>query len=232
MYPITLAFDVYGTLINTHSIVVDLEEYVGSQAPEFSRAWREKQLEYSFRRGLMQNYESFGVCTSNALDYTNSFFKNPLSQQAKEGLLNAYKTLPAFDDVKEGLIRAKGSGFRLFAFSNGSADAVEMLLTAAGIRDLFLGVVSVDELKSFKPNPAVYSHFLRKSGSVGANAWLISGNPFDVIGAISAGMRAAWVRRSPEALFDPWGIEPTITVSGLTGLAEKITNECVKSIGT
>jgi len=177
----------------------------------------------------MQNYESFGVCTSNALDYTNSFFKNPLSQQAKEGLLNAYKTLPAFDDVKEGLIRAKESGFRLFAFSNGGADAVEMLLTAAAIRDLFLGVVSVDELKSFKPNPAVYSHFLRKSGSVGANAWLISSNPFDVIGAISSGMRAAWVQRSPEALFDPWGIEPTITVSSLTGLAEKITNEYAKS---
>jgi len=220
---------VYGTLIDTHGIVIKLEKYVGSKAPEFSRVWREKQLEYSFRRGLMQNYENFGVCTSNALDYTNSFFKNPLSQQAKEGLLNEYKTLPAFDDVKEGLIRAKESGFRLFAFSNGGAEAVETLLTAAGIRDLFLGVVSVDELKSFKPNPAVYSHFLRKSGSVGANAWLVSGNPFDVIGAISSGMRAAWVQRSPEALFDPWGVEPTITVSSLTGLAEKITNEYANS---
>jgi 2-haloacid dehalogenase len=222
---ITLAIDVYGTLIDPHGVVVELEKYVGGKAPEFSRIWREKQLEYSFRRGLMQNYENFGVCTSHALDYTNSFFKNPLSQQAKEALLNAYKTLPAFDDVKEGLIRAKESGFRLFAFSNGIADAVDSLLTTACIRDLFLDVVSVDELKSFKPNPAVYSHFLRKSGSVGANAWLISSNPFDVIGAISSGMHAAWVQRSPETLFDPWGIEPTITVSSLTGLAEKISKE-------
>jgi 2-haloacid dehalogenase len=226
---ITLAFDVYGTLIDTQGVVVELEKHVGSQAPEFSRIWREKQLEYAFRRGLMQNYQSFAVCTSNALDYTNSFFKNPLSQQAKEGLLNAYKTLPAFDDVKEGLIRAKESGFRLFAFSNGVADAVDRLLTTAGIRDLFLGVVSVDELKSFKPNPAVYSHFLRKSGSVGANAWLISSNSFDVIGAISSGMRAAWVQRSPEALFDPWGLEPTLTVSSLNGLADEIINECANA---
>lgn len=227
--PITLAFDVYGTLIDTHGVVVELEKYVGSNAPEFSRIWREKQLEYSFRRGLMQNYENFGVCISNALDYTNSFFKNPLGRQAKEELLNAYKTLPAFDDAKEGLIRAKESGFRLFAFSNGSAEAVEMLLATAGIRDLFLGVVSVDEIKSFKPNPAVYSHFLRKSDSVGADAWLVSSNPFDVIGAISSGMRAAWVQRSPEALFDPWGIEPTITVNTLSGLADKITNEYAKT---
>lgn len=227
--PITLAFDVYGTLIDTNGVVVELEKHVGSIAPEFSRIWREKQLEYSFRRGLMQNYANFGVCTSNALDYASSFFKVPLSRQAKEDILNAYKTLPAFGDVKEGLIRAKESGFRMFAFSNGIADVVEMLLTTAGIRDFFLGVVSVDELKSFKPNPAVYSHFLRRSGAVGADAWLISSNPFDVIGAISSGMRAAWVQRSPEALFDPWGIEPTITVNSLSGLADKITNEYAKA---
>ncbi len=227
--PITVAFDVYGTLIDTHGVVVEIEKHVGNTASEFSRIWREKQLEYSFRRGLMQNYENFEVCTSNALDYTSSFFKIPLSRQAKEELLNAYKILPAFGDVKEGLIRAKESGFRMFAFSNGTADAVEMLLMTAGIRNLFLGVVSVDEIKSFKPNPAVYSHFLRKSGAVGADAWLVSSNPFDVIGAISSGMRAAWVQRSPEALFDPWGIEPTITVSSLSILADKIANEHAKA---
>ena len=227
--PITLALDVYGTLIDTHGVVVELEKHVGGKAPEFSRIWREKQLEYSFRRGLMQNYANFGVCTSNALDYASSFFKIPLSRQAKEDILNVYKTLPAFGDVKEGLIRAKESGFRMFAFSNGIPDVVEMLLMTAGIRDFFLGVVSVDELKSFKPNPAVYSHFLRRSGAVGADAWLISSNPFDVIGAISSGMRAAWVQRSPEALFDPWGIEPTITVNSLYGLADNITNEYAKA---
>jgi 2-haloacid dehalogenase len=110
----------------------------------------------------------------------------------------------------------------MFAFSNGSAEAVEMLLRHAGIRDYFLGVVSVDEMKSFKPNPGVYSHFLRRAETTGADAWLISSNPFDVIGAISAGMRAVWVKRSPEALFDPWGIEPTSTVNSLLNLAEQI----------
>jgi 2-haloacid dehalogenase len=113
----------------------------------------------------------------------------------------------------------------MFAFSNGSAEAVETLLTHAGIRDFFVGVVSVDEIKSFKPNPGVYCHFLRKAGATGATAWLISSNPFDVIGAISAGMRAAWLKRSPDALFDPWGIEPTITVSSLVDLAEEISRE-------
>ena len=110
----------------------------------------------------------------------------------------------------------------MFAFSNGKANAVEDLLMHAGIRDCFIDVVSVDEVKSFKPNPGVYSHFLRRSGATGAEAWLVSGNPFDVIGAISSGMRAAWIKRSPEALFDPWGIEPTLTVSNFDSLAEAI----------
>lgn len=222
---ITLAFDVYGTLIDTHGVIVALENHVGSKAPEFSRLWREKQLEYSFRRGLMQNYENFAICTGNALDYTASFFKAPLTRQDRDELLNTYKVLPAFNDVKDGLSKAKESGFRLFAFSNGSANAVETLLTNAGIMDYFLGVVSVDDLKSFKPNPGVYSHFLRKSGAVGADAWLVSSNPFDVIGAISSGMRAAWVKRTPEELFDPWGIEPTITVNSLSDLPGQITTE-------
>ena len=220
--PVTLAFDVYGTLIDTHGVVVALEKHVGVKAPDFSRAWREKQLEYSFRRGLMQNYENFARCTSDALDYTSTYFKVFLSENEKEELLNVYKVLPAFDDVKEGLERAMAYGFRMFAFSNGSADAVETLLNHAGIRDYFLGVVSVDEIKSFKPNPGVYCHFLRRAGAIGADAWLISSNPFDVIGALSAGMKAAWIKRSPEALFDPWGIKPTLTVKSLLDLAGQI----------
>jgi 2-haloacid dehalogenase len=222
---ITLAFDVYGTLIDTHGVIVALEKHVGDKAAEFSRTWREKQLEYSFRRGLMQNYENFAVCTGNALDYTSSYLKVPLSRQDKQALLELYKALPAFADVEEGLARAGKAGFRIFAFSNGSAEAVEGLLRSAGIRDHFMGVVSVDEMRSFKPNPAVYSHFLRRAGAVGANAWLVSSNPFDVIGAVSAGMRAAWVKRSPDAVFDPWGIEPTLTVTSLVDLAGQIGRE-------
>lgn len=218
----TLAFDVYGTLINTHGVLSALEELVSDHAKAFSNTWRDKQLEYSFRKGLMQNYETFTVCTSQALDYTCSYYRTNLSDDQKMELMSLYRVLPAFDDVKEGLTRLKGAGFMLYAFSNGATDALEVLLKNAGIRDLFLGVISVDDIKSFKPNPAVYSHFLRKSKATGGSAWLISSNPFDVIGAISAGMKSAWVRRSPESVFDPWGVEPTITVTSLRELKEEL----------
>lgn len=219
---VTLAFDVYGTLIDTHGIISSVQNLVGDKATNFSQTWRDKQLEYSFRRGLMQNYETFSVCTSNALDYACAFYEVDLSEKQKVSLLESYSKLPAFNDVENGLKKLKENNFRLFAFSNGTRDAVNTLLVEAGIRNYFHGVVSVDDLKSFKPNPAVYSHFLRESEAKGSNTWLVSSNPFDVIGAISAGMHAAWVKRSNKAIFDPWGIEPTVIVGNLGELFAKI----------
>ena len=219
---ITIAFDVYGTLIDTHGIVVALGERFGDKAGEFSRRWREKQLEYSFRRGLMQNYVDFSVCTRQALDYTNSAFGSPLDARDIDGLMAAYTKLPPFADVADGLAAASQAGHRLFAFSNGRADSVEALLGNAVILNYFSGIVSVDAMKSYQPNPGVYGYFLRQARAAGSDAWLVSSNPFDVIGAISAGMRAAWVKRSADALFDPWGIEPTLVVRSVAELAGRI----------
>ena len=138
--------------------------------------------------------------------------------------MESYKTLPAFDDVREGLTAMKASGHKLYAFSNGNAEAVEMLLVTAGIRKYFDGVVSVDDLQTFKPNPDVYHHFMQQSSSDISSTWLVSSNPFDVIGAVNVGMRAAWVKRSEQALFDPWGIEPTISISSLIELDNQLIN--------
>ena len=46
-----IAFDIYGTLINPHGVVDELTRHLGERAPAFSNLWRDKQLEYSFRRG-------------------------------------------------------------------------------------------------------------------------------------------------------------------------------------
>ncbi len=218
--PITIAFDVYGTLIDTAGIVTALRQRVGAQAGPFSDLWRAKQLEYSFRRGLMQNYQDFSVCTRHALDFCCETLQVALSAAERDSLLQAYRYLPAFDDAKLGLERLKAADCRLYAFSNGKPDDVRNLLQHAGIDQFLQGVVSTDEIKSFKPNPAVYAHFLRQAGACGSESWLISGNPFDVIGAISAGMRGAWIKRSPQAVFDPWEIQPTLTVGSIVELCE------------
>ena len=212
---ITLGFDVYGTLIDTAGVVTALKKHVGEDAVLFSNLWRDKQLEYSFRRGLMQNYLHFATCTRHALDYVCSVMGYAFSSQEKDELMAQYRVLPAFPDVIEALPGLQSADFKLFAFSNGRQSDVSTLLDNSGISSYFTDVISTDEIKSFKPNPAVYAHFLRRSGAAGREAWLISGNPFDVIGAISCGMRGAWVKRTETAVFDPWELEPTVTISNI-----------------
>ncbi|MEJ1298545.1 MAG: haloacid dehalogenase type II [Candidatus Sedimenticola sp. (ex Thyasira tokunagai)] len=215
---LTLAFDVYGTLIDTHGITEMLEEFIGDQAAHFSSRWREKQLEYSFRRGLMSCYADFSVCTRDALNHTSNTLEHPLSDTEKEMLLNSYRYLPAFSDAIDALKALKADGHRLFAFSNGLPSDLNTLLENAAIDSYFQDIISVHEVKSFKPDPSVYHHFLERSGATASHSWLISSNPFDVIGALSCDMKAAWVQRSSDHHFDPWGIKPTTRVSSLQAL--------------
>lgn len=217
-----LAFDIYGTLINTHGVVTLLQSFIGDEAQTFSNVWRDKQLEYSFRRGLMQQYKHFGMCTAQALEYTDQLLNTQLSIEQKSALLSEYRVLPAFDDVVEPLSALKSEGYKMYAFSNGTKEAVEGLINHAGIWALFDGVVSVDALQTFKPHPDVYAHMVTTSGVAADHTWLISSNPFDVLGADAAKLKTVWVQRSEEAVFDPWGIKPTVTVKSLVELIDKL----------
>jgi len=218
----TLAFDIYGTLIDTQGVNKQLEHLVGDKAIEFSNLWRSKQLEYSFRRGLMRDYQDFSICTLQALQFCCKAMDVKISDSNIESLMQTYRILPAFSDVVPCLTLARSLNIQLVAFSNGSAEAVNELLQHAGIRDYFSEVVSVEELKTFKPNPDVYQYLLSRCQSNVAETWLVSGNPFDILGAANVGLHTAWIKRSNDAVFDPWGVNPTITLSGLDQLAESI----------
>ncbi len=170
---VVLAFDIYGTLINPHGVIDELAKHVGDRAQEFSNVWRDKQLEYTWRRALMQRYESFPVCTRQALDYADTLLQTSLDESAKTALMQVYRVLPAYDDVAASLQALKGAGFRLFGFSNGVADAITGLLEHAGIDQYFEGVVSVDALQTFKPDPQVYHHFTKVADTAPENCWLV-----------------------------------------------------------
>lgn len=223
MQPV-LAFDVYGTLIDTQGVKIELERRLddASQAAEFARRWRDKQLEYSFRHGLMGAYVPFSECTREALVFVDRALQTGLSDNDQDHLLAVYSELAAFDDVVPALDQLRDAGIRCVAFSNGTAEAVSSLLTRAGVEGHMDDVISADEVKRFKPDPAVYSHLRSRLETPPEQTWVVSSNPFDVIGATHAGLRSAWIRRSSDAPFDPWGIEPTMTVADLETLAERI----------
>lgn len=225
----TLAFDIYGTLFDTQGVLVAIEQVLaekadvprGVTASQVARMWRDKQLEYSFRRGLMQRFKDFSVCTCDALHYCNSYFNLNLNARAEQQLLKAFDTLPPFEDVSDAL-RKLGQKHQIYAFSNGCQQNLASLLENAGLANEFNGVVSVTDAKSFKPDPAVYTHFLRQTKSDPERTWLVSANAFDIIGADSVGMRTAWVKRQTDMVFDPWGVDPELTVRDLGELVAQI----------
>jgi len=216
----TIALDVYGTLIDTAGVLSTLTHIVGEQQAEpLSNLWRTKQLEYSFRRGLMGRYVDFSVVTKEALEHSCKVYKIDLKPTEVDQLMQEYRTLPPYRDTKHGVEQLKQLGYRVYAYSNGSNKAVTQLLRQAAVHHLLDGVVSMEDVKTFKPNPIGYNHFCQSTDSKPQHAWLVSGNNFDVIGAKSFGMHTAWLKRNPDAIFDPMGYEPTLTISTLTDLA-------------
>lgn len=217
---VTLALDIYGTLIDPLQIAERLNEHVGDVSPDLAELWRNKQLEYSFRRGLMGEYQTFPTVTRAALDYALAAFGISLGEDAKSGLMAKCRELDAFDDVAPALSVLETKGARLHAFSNGVADDISALLKRARIDNFLVSTVSVDDVKTFKPDPRVYAHFNKVTGSEPEETWLVSSNPFDIIGASAFGWNTAWVKRNPSAVFDPCKHAPTRTISSLGELVE------------
>jgi FMN phosphatase YigB (HAD superfamily) len=144
--------------------------------------------------------------------------------------LELYQTLPVFSDVERSL-RSLSEKYRVFAFSNGRPEEVRSVLAHGKIEQFFIGIISAHEVRSFKPNPAVYAHARRVSGAWSSPFWVVSSNPWDVIGARCAGLSAAWVQRSDKKIFDPWGIDPSLIVHSLSELNDLQSNNTANVVG-
>jgi len=90
-------------------------------------------------------------------------------------------------------------------------------MQSAGIIDYFAAILCADRVATFKPDPAVYA-LLKGARDLDGNVWLVSANPFDVIGAKASGIKAVWLRRDPGKVFDPWEFSPDVVVRTLTEL--------------
>jgi len=215
---VLLAFDIYGTVVDPRAVAAQLSDIFGERAPLAAQLWRAKQLEFTFRRALMRRYVDFDVCTAQALECVSANLGVRLDAASRDELLRAYRTLPAFPEVRHSLETLHGSGYRTVALSNGTLHSIQSLLAHAGLTACFDAVLSADTIATFKPDPAVYELAVRAAGIAEPDVCLISANSFDVIGAKAVGLKAAWVRRGAE-VFDPWEYQPDVTVRDLRELS-------------
>jgi len=216
--PGIIALDIYGTVIDPAAIAVHLSEAFDTRAKLAAQLWRERQLEFTFRRALMRRYVDFDLCTAQALTCVSAQLGVNLDEEDRRALLDSYLRLPAFPDVKPGLETLRAGGYRVVALTNGTEKSVRALLQQAGVGEYFEMILSADTIKTFKPDPAVYQLVQRAADMPEEKVWLVSGNPFDIIGAKACGLKAAWVRRDPARVFDPWEFPPDAVVQNLKEL--------------
>jgi 2-haloacid dehalogenase len=217
-----IAFDIYGTAIDPEGMAEHLEKAFGAQAKEATRLWREKQIEFSFRRAVMRKYVNFDVCTAQALTYVGARLGVNLDDDDKRSLLDSYLRLPAFPDVRTAFELLTNAGYALVALTNGTEKSVRTLLQHAGLIQYLETIISADTVQTFKPNPVVYEHLVRSVNRPRENIWLVSSNPWDVIGAKAYGLKAVWLQRDPSRIFDPWEFSPDVTVNSLEKLNDEL----------
>ncbi len=217
-FVVLVAFDMFGTLADTASVVRELAPVCGDRASLVARTWRDRQLEYMFRVTAMGQFPPFADLTRWGLAraLAESGIALPRSQQ--EAIAGAYRRLRPFDDARPALAALRERGHLIVVFSVGPVAWLEEL--AGSYREFVDDLVSAEEAGVYKPHPGIYRHLLAKTSTQPAEALLVSCNPFDIAGAGAVGIRAAWCRRQPAELFDPWGSRPDYVITGLSELAE------------
>ncbi|HKB83600.1 MAG TPA: haloacid dehalogenase type II [Burkholderiales bacterium] len=210
-----LVFDAYGTLFDVHSISVACESLFPGRGAELSSLWRAKQLEYTWLRSLMGRYTDFESITRNALDYACGALGLELTESDGTDLMQRYRQLSTFSGVRDTLAALRGR--KLAILSNGSPAMLNALVEHAGLSEFFAAVISVDELRMFKPHPSVYGLATKHLGVNVDEIGFVSSNFWDVSGAASFGFRTFWINRNDRRR-DELGFEPAAMVQRLDQL--------------
>jgi len=215
-----LAFDAFGTLFDVHSVVSAVNEKFPGQGAAVSAGWRTRQLEYTWLRSLMGRYEDFWHVTESALVATCSALKLPLDTATRGQLMEIYLHLDPFPEVKQALKAL--SHLPLAILSNGSPKMLNAVVESAGLQGIFAHIISIDEVKIFKPSPVVYELAVKRLGVEKGNIGFVSSNFWDDAGAKAFGLRTHWINRAG-APPDELGVLPDVTLKSLTDLVDVVT---------
>jgi len=211
-----LVFDAFGTLFNVLSLDQRLESHFGDQAPAINAIWRQKQLQYTWLRSLMDRYEPFSTVTSQALSFACQELGIRLEEEVRAHMVQGYYELQAFQELKEGLGGLK-ERYKLAILSN--ADPA-MLNSAAEFNEIdhyFDAILSVDSIKQFKPIPAVYQLAPDALELSASEIAFVSSNTWDVSGAKSFGLFTIWINRN-ESTMEHLGFGADVEVKSLVEL--------------
>lgn len=214
-----IIFDAYGTLFDVNSAAEKCKEKLGDKWEGFANYWRTTQLEYTWLRSLMRRHKDFWQITEDSLDKSMNFYN--IDNTMRSELLNLYKVLSPFTEVRDTLKKLKQSNYKLAILSNGTPDLLNELVVSNQLKDIFDDIFSVEEAGIFKPDSKVYDLPINKYNIEKNEVLFLSANTWDVSGAGNYGYNTVWVNRNNN-IFDKLDFEPNKQISNLSELLDLI----------
>jgi 2-haloacid dehalogenase len=214
-----IVFDLYGTLYDVHSVARACEQAFPGKGTAISQLWRQKQLEYTWLRSLMERYVNFETATDDALRFTCAAFGLALDDDTARVLSDQYLRLDPHPEMPETLQRLKDAGLPLAIISNGSHKSIAQVVSNSGMGWAFDELISVEDVQVFKPHPKVYELCERRMGQSREHILFVSSNGWDASAASLFGFPVCWVNRNLGP-FDVLGATPTVVTEDLAAMAD------------
>ena len=214
-----IIFDAYGTLFDVNSAAEKCKEKIGDKWESFANYWRTTQLEYTWLRSLMKRHKDFWQVTEDSLDKSLLAFK--IDPNMRSELLNLYKILNTFPEVKEVLKNLKEKKYKISILSNGTPDLLDGLVKSNNLEKMFDDIFSVEEVGIYKPDAKVYDMPIKKYKVAKNEVAFLSANTWDVSGAGNFGFYSIWVNRNKN-IFDKLDYIPHNEINNLNGLLKLI----------
>ena len=214
-----IIFDAYGTLFDVNSAAEKCKDKLGDKWEGFANYWRTTQLEYTWLRSLMNRHKDFWKITEDSLDKSMKFFK--IDNSMRNDLLDLYKVLSPFSEVKETLNKLKKKDFKLAILSNGTPSLLGNLVKNNNLENIFDDIFSIEEVGIFKPDSKVYELPVNKYNIKKDEILFLSANTWDVSGGGNYGYNSVWVNRNKN-IFDNLDYQPLDEIHDLSELLEII----------
>ena len=214
-----IVFDAYGTLFDVNSAAEKCKDKIGDKWEGFANFWRTTQLEYTWLRSLMKRHKNFWGITEDSLDKSMKVFN--IDNTMRNELLNLYKTLSPYPEVKEVLSSLKKKNYKLSILSNGTPALLNELVKSNNLENIFDDIFSIEEVGIYKPDSRVYDMPIKKYQIKSEEIAFLSANTWDVSGGGNYGYNSIWVNRN-KTIFDNLDKKKKNEISNLTQLLDII----------
>jgi len=214
-----IIFDAYGTLFDVNSAAEKCKDKIGNKWENFANYWRTTQLEYTWLRSLMKRHKNFWQITEDSLDKSMNAFN--IDKSMRDELLDLYKILNTFPEVKDVLKKLKEKNYKLAILSNGTPSLLNELVKNNNVENIFDDIFSIEDVGIYKPDSRVYDIPTKKYQIQKNEVAFLSANTWDVSGGGNYGYNAIWVNRNNN-IFDNLDYKPKNEVKNLNHLLDII----------